>query len=94
MRLTEDAKPPPGWELDDEERGLEMTDAEYEQQTRDAFDLAISRGVLSDDPQAPNHAGRYMFMGHAAGCPYYFKDRITRRGISMSSSQVDDPETT
>ena len=42
-----------------------------------AFDLAIMRGILSDDPAANNYAGKYMHMGSMQ-----FKNINTREYIT------------
>lgn len=36
---------------------------DYKKEAREAFDKAILQGRLSDNPQADNYAGKYMYMG-------------------------------
>lgn len=46
-----------------------------------AFENAIDAGILSNDPEAPNYAGRYMFMGERENGDCGFKHRDTRQYI-------------
>ncbi len=49
-------------------------------EARNAFYRAIYHGRLSDNPQADNYAGKYMYMGKSANRQYdSFKNIITRK---------------
>lgn len=47
-----------------------------------AFDRAIKDGVLSNDINADNYAGRYMYMGTSKDGPS-FKHRMTRQYLHV-----------
>ena len=47
---------------------------------QEAFAQAITQGRLSDDPNAENYAGKYMYMGKSANGQYdAFKNIDTRQ---------------
>ncbi len=53
---------------------------EIRQESKKAFDKAILQGRLSDNPQAGNYAGKYMYMGKSANGQYdTFKNIMTRQ---------------
>lgn len=53
---------------------------EIRNEAQEAFDKAILQGRLSENPQAENFAGRYMYMGKSANGQYdSFKNINTRR---------------
>jgi len=63
-----------------EETIKQKQDRQYEevrQESRKAFDKAISDKRLSNDPNADNYAGGYMYMGNHEGKDH-FKNIITR----------------
>lgn len=47
-----------------------------------AYDKAIAAGRLSDEPNASNFAGAYMFMGHDDDGKALFKHINTRRYLA------------
>jgi hypothetical protein len=47
----------------------------------DAFDDAITAGVLSADQDAPNYADYYMYMGTDDRLGHSFKNKVTRQYI-------------
>lgn len=50
--------------------------------SEEAFSRAISRGVMSDDPEAENYAGLYMYM-YSLNAEDFFKHGVTRRYLSV-----------
>ena len=55
-----------------------------------AFDAAIAAGVLSEDPQAGNFAGLYMYMHHDREGAAWFKHRETRAYVTMRPEAADN----
>lgn len=58
---------------------LDMNDPETADEATKAFDQAIQEGRLSDDENADNYGGLYMYMGVANDGRTLFKHMDTRQ---------------
>ena len=56
---------------------IDIRDIVY-RDSKDVFKEAIESGVLSDNPNADNFAGKYMYMG-TYGTKDQFKNIVTRK---------------